>query len=87
VATSVSRNANNGMVVPVLWSGGSMEFSGLFYVDAFGRNLASVAVKMFLNSIYFIKKLHKCTFNGICKDDAEINCIIVQLKKIHSRQL
>jgi hypothetical protein len=50
-------------------------------VGAFGRNLASVAVKMFSHWIYFQKKFYKCTFNAICKDDAPINCMTVQHNK------
>jgi hypothetical protein len=62
--------------------GGSLESGGRFCVGAFGRNLASVAVKMFSHSIYFIKKFYKfCTFSAICKDNAAINCITVQHKK------
>jgi hypothetical protein len=34
-----------------------VESGGLFCDGAFGRNLASVAVKMFSHSIYFIKKI------------------------------
>jgi hypothetical protein len=48
--------------------GGSLESGGQFCVRAFGRNLASVAMKMFSRLIYFIKKLYKlCTFSAICK--------------------
>jgi hypothetical protein len=51
----------------------------------FGRNLASVAVKMFSHLIYFINTLYKfCSFNAICKDNAAINCITIhQKKKVH----
>jgi hypothetical protein len=41
-------------------------------VCAFGRNQASVAVKMFSHLMYFIKKFYRCTFNVICKDNAAI---------------
>jgi hypothetical protein len=53
-----------------------------FCVSAFGRNLPSVAVKMFSHLIYFFfKKFYKfCTFSAICKDNAAINCITVQHK-------
>jgi hypothetical protein len=37
----------------VWWSLGSLESGGRFCVGAFGRNLASVAVKMFSHFIYF----------------------------------
>jgi hypothetical protein len=54
--------------------GGSLESGGRLFVDAFGRNLVSVAVKMFSHLIYFIKKFDKlCTFNAIRKDNAAIN--------------
>jgi hypothetical protein len=37
-------------------------------VGIFSRNLAPVAVVMFLHSVYFIKKFGKCrTFKAICK--------------------
>jgi hypothetical protein len=51
----------------------------MFCVGAFGRNLASVAVKMFSHLIYFIKIFYKrCSSSAICKDDAAaINCITV----------
>jgi hypothetical protein len=59
--------------------GGSLESGGRFYVGAFDRNLASVAVKMFSHLIYFSKKFDKfCNFNAICKDIASINYITLQ---------
>jgi hypothetical protein len=58
--------------------GGNLESGGRFCVGAFGRNLASVAVKMFSHSIYFENKLYKsCAFSAICKDNAAINCITI----------
>jgi hypothetical protein len=58
---------------------GSLESGGRFCIGAFGRNLASVAVKMSSHLVYFIKKFYKfCSFNAICKDNATINCITVQ---------
>jgi hypothetical protein len=65
-------------------SGGvwSLQSGSRFGVGAFGRNVASVAIKMFSRSIYFIKNYKFCTFNAICKDNAVINCIPVQHKKI-----
>jgi hypothetical protein len=60
-----------------------LESGGRFCVGAFGRNLASVAVKMFSHLIYFIKKFYKfCTFNIFHKDNAAINCITVQHKNV-----
>jgi hypothetical protein len=54
-------------------SGGSMESGGRFCVGKFGRNLASAAVKMFSNSIYFIKTCYKSyTLNSVYKDNAAI---------------
>jgi hypothetical protein len=55
VATLGARNANKAMVAPV-WDLSesavcSLESGGLFRVGVFGRNLASVAVKMFTRLI------------------------------------
>jgi hypothetical protein len=51
-------------------------------VGTFGRNLSSVAVKMFSHLILFTKKFYKfCTFNVIFKDNTAINCITVQHKE------
>jgi hypothetical protein len=51
---------------------GSLESGGRFCVGAFGRNLASVAVKMFAHLIYLKINFYKfCTFNAICKANAE----------------
>jgi hypothetical protein len=52
VATLAARNVNEAMVAPMVGSGGSafggsLESGCRFCVGAFGRNLASVAVKMF----------------------------------------
>jgi hypothetical protein len=78
-----------GMVWRSLCLAGVCESGGRFCVGAFGRNLASIAVKMFSHSIYFVKKFYKfCNFNAICKDNAAINCITVQhTKKVRSGQL
>jgi hypothetical protein len=61
VATVVARNENEAMVVPMAVLaesdfGGSPESGSRFCVGAFGRNLASVAVKIFSHLIYHIKK-------------------------------
>jgi hypothetical protein len=62
---------------------GSQESGGKFCVSGFGRNLASVAVKMFLHFISVIKTFYKfCTFNVICKDNAATNRITVQHKNV-----
>jgi hypothetical protein len=62
--------------------GGSQELGGRFCVGALGRNLASVAEKMFPSFIWFIKKFYKCsTFNTICTDNAENYCITFQHRK------
>jgi hypothetical protein len=56
--------------------------------SAFGRNLASVSVKMSAHLIYFINKFNKsCISNAICKDNAGINYISVQRKKADSREI
>jgi hypothetical protein len=52
VATVVSINANEAMVAPMVGSGGvsfggSLESLSRFCVDAFGRNLALIAVSIF----------------------------------------
>jgi hypothetical protein len=53
-----------------------------FVLVRFGRNLVSVAVKMFSDLIYFMKLFYKfCTFNATCKYDAEMDCITGQHKK------
>jgi hypothetical protein len=62
--------------------GRSLESGVRFCVGAFGRNLATVAVKMFPHLICIIKKFYKlCTFDAICKDNAAMNCITVQHRK------
>jgi hypothetical protein len=64
----------------------SLESGGRFYVGAFGRNLASVAVKIFTFDVLVKKHYKCCDFNAICKDNVAINCITVQhKKKVHSR--
>jgi hypothetical protein len=43
---------------------------------AFGRNAASVAVKVIRYLIYFTKKCYKIyIFNAICKDNDAVNCV------------
>jgi hypothetical protein len=60
----------------------SLESRGRFCVDAFGRNLPSVTVKMFSHLIHLLKKFYKfCIFDVISKDYAAINCITVEHKK------
>jgi hypothetical protein len=62
---------------------GVFESGSQFCVGAFGRNLASVTVKMFSRLMYFKMKCYKCcTFNEICKHNAAINCITVQHKNV-----
>jgi hypothetical protein len=41
-------------------------------------------VKMFSNLIYFMKKFYRCTFCEICKDNAVLNCITAQHRKVQS---
>jgi hypothetical protein len=53
----------------------SLQSGCLFDVCAFGRNLASVTMKMLSCLIYFTKKFYKCfVLNMICEDNAAINC-------------
>jgi hypothetical protein len=47
VATLVAGDANEAIVEPVVGFGGSLESGGRFCIGAFGRNLVSVAMKMF----------------------------------------
>jgi hypothetical protein len=62
--------------------------SGRFRVGAFGRNLAEVAVKMFLHLMHFKSKFYKCcAFNAICKNNAATNCVIVQHKKFRPHHI
>jgi hypothetical protein len=56
VATLVARNTNDDYGGAY---GGSLESDGRFCVGAFGRNLASVVVKMFSQLIYFIQTFYK----------------------------
>jgi hypothetical protein len=80
----VASNESVGMVAPVVWFGRRLE-SGMrqpICVGVFGRNLASVTMKMFSHLIYVINKLYEYTFNVICKDNAAINCITLQHKKV-----
>jgi hypothetical protein len=64
--------------------GGSLKSGSRFLVGAFGRNLASVAVKMFSHLILLKKKIFYkfCIFNTFFKDNAAINCINVRHKKV-----
>jgi hypothetical protein len=67
----------------------SLESGGRFCVRAFGKNLTSVAEKMFTHLIYFLKKFYKfCTFNAIFKENDAINFIrlLFNANKFHSRQ-
>jgi hypothetical protein len=69
-------------------SGESLKSDHRFCVGVFGRNLALVVMKMFSHFTYFINAFYKfCTFNVIWKDNAAINCITVEHKKVHSRKL
>jgi hypothetical protein len=67
---------------------GSLEPGGQFCVCVFGRNLASVAIKIFTFNLDFKKVFKFCTFDAICKYNVAINCIALQhKKKFHSLQL
>jgi hypothetical protein len=76
VAILVARN--EAVVVPMVGTGEVcvwQEFGFRSLEDAF-------------TLLDFIKRLYNiCTFNEICKNNAEINCITVQHEKDHSRQL
>jgi hypothetical protein len=66
--------------------GGSLESGGLLYVGAFGRNLASVAIVLvsFDNGVWHSQNKSRASF---CKDNAAINCITVQHKKVSFHQV
>jgi hypothetical protein len=85
--TLVARNANDAMVAPMVGSAGVCVWldsgpDGRLNDIAFGRNLASVAVKMLPHLIYLIKEL--CTFLRSTRfaNNAAINYITVQHKKV-----
>lgn len=94
-STNVTRNVNKAMGhllrdlagFSVGWSL-SLESGGRLYDCAFGRNMASVSVKMFSYLVYFIKKFYEfVVFNNICKVNVVINYITVQHKNVNLRQL
>jgi hypothetical protein len=62
------------------WVWRRLESGGRSYIAEFGRNLASVAVKMFTYLTYFMQTFYKCAFNAIFKENAAINYIGVQHK-------
>jgi hypothetical protein len=53
----------------------SLESGGRFYTGAFGRNLASVAVKVFSNLVYLYRFFKCYTSGAICKDNAAMNLL------------
>jgi hypothetical protein len=77
----VARSENEAMVVcggVCVWRESGVRVC----VGAFGRSLASVAVKIFSHLIYFVKKFYKfCTFSATLKVSAAMNYITVQHKK------
>jgi hypothetical protein len=67
--------------------GGSLESGGRFYyVGAFGRNLASVAVVVvsFNNVVWRSRNGSRARY---CKDNTAINCITAENKKLHCSKL
>jgi hypothetical protein len=65
----------------------SLQLVGRFCDVAFGRKLASVAVKMFSHLIQFENEFYKfCSFNAIFKDNAATKYINDRHKKVYSRQ-
>jgi hypothetical protein len=62
-----------------------MESGRQFCFDAFGRNLASVALNMFSHLIYFIKMFYLDIFYlyAIFKGNATVNLITAQPKRDH----
>jgi hypothetical protein len=57
-----------------------MESGGWFCISVFGRNVASVAVKIFAKLICTIKVYKFRVFNETWKANAETNCITFQNK-------
>jgi hypothetical protein len=88
VGTPVLRNANANMwhlwwVLAECAFRKSLDSGGLFFVGAFARNMASVALKVFSRLCCFKKKFYKCcTSNVNCRDNAGINCITVQHENV-----
>jgi hypothetical protein len=69
-------------------SGGSVKSSDQFFIHRFGRNLPSVAVKIFSYLKSFIKIFYKfCFFNTTYVDNDAINYIIFPHKYVYSRQI
>jgi hypothetical protein len=67
---SCNKNANEASFTPIAMSGGlwSLESCDRFCVGAVGRNVASVALELFLHLVYVIQTFYKCCiFNSICK--------------------
>jgi hypothetical protein len=82
----VARNAVETVVARIVGSGGACVWpesgDSRFCVGAFGRNLFSVAVRMFSHLIYLINRFYKYyTFNAVYKDNSAINCITVEHRK------
>jgi hypothetical protein len=78
VASLVASNVNEVIVAHVAAPACGLESGGRLYFGASGRNLASVALKMFSHLIYFIKKCCTyCALHAIYKDNAGINYITV----------
>jgi hypothetical protein len=82
-----NRNADETTLAPVVGFGGVCfwrECGVSRSVLCWLRNLASVAMKMFSHWVRFVKKF--CgfgTFTAICKDNAAINCVLLQHRKVH----
>jgi hypothetical protein len=88
VATLVARNANHAMVAPMVGSGevcfwleSGVRRSVLCWCvwqeSGFSRREDVFTFNLLKNKLYKL-----CTFNAICKDNAAINCITVQHKKV-----
>jgi hypothetical protein len=56
--------------------------NGQFCIGAFGRNMASVALKLFTRLIYVISKCYRYTLNALCKVKAAVNCMTLQQGQI-----
>jgi hypothetical protein len=76
------QRGDGGVCRSLRLAGVWLESSGSFCTGAFGRNLASLAVKMFSHLIYFIRTFYKlCAFNATCRDSVAINCTAVLNRK------
>jgi hypothetical protein len=93
VAALVARNANEVMVGSggvCVWreSGARWSVLCLYVWQESGFSRREDVFTFNLPFFFLFQKFNEfCTFNAICKDNAAINCVSVEHKKVHSRQL